>query len=169
MTPDDTPGPTDARRALRVAMALALAGLLPGAGCSYLFMTPAPSNHAWLPQVECTSSRVAPVIDTVIASIYTATLVGLAVSTVSHDPPHADWGRLGGSAGIAVVAGASAVTGYGRAARCEHAVTAWEGRGGIPLPPPCSTDIECKGERICEAGLCVAPLTTSAALRLERP
>jgi hypothetical protein len=168
MTPDDTPGSTAARRALQIAMAmaLALAGLLPSAGCSYLFMTPAPPNHARLPHVECTSSRVAPTIDAVIASIYTASAVGVLVSTVSQDAPHTDWAALGGSAGIAVAAGASAVTGFGSATRCEAAVTAWQTRGGIPLPPPCGRDIDCQGERICEAGLCVAPLSTSAALRL---
>jgi hypothetical protein len=164
MTPEGNPRPTNAH-AIRVA--LVLAGLSPSTGCSYLFMTPAPDNHARLPYVECTSSRVAPVIDTLVGSIYIATAAGLVVSAVTRDGPHPDWGALGGSAGIAIVSGASAVKGFGNANHCEAAVTAWEGRGRVPLPPPCSRDIDCKGERICEEGLCVAPPSTTAALRLE--
>ena len=153
-------------------LVVALAAVCPvSAGCSFIFMKAAPPNHAQLPYVECTSSRAAPVIDTIVAVIYAGTAVGQLVSIASGGVQSRSAAVLGGSLAIATVTGASALKGLSSAGECEAAIDAWNGRGRTPVPAACSKDIDCKGERICEAGLCVAPRppSTSAALRLGRP
>ena len=164
-------------------------------GCSWIFMTKAPGQVATpnLP-VDCTSSRAAPVLDTICSGYFVAN--GIYLLAVK-DCADASFGetcvssgtKTGGallSAGLAVVCIASAASGYGYASRCEQ-VKDWNSlciSGDLsacqqlrpnwvpqanwqpgpaapeiqrPEPSGCSKDTDCKGNRICERGLCVEP------------
>lgn len=178
-----------------------IAAALSMTGCSWIFMTKPPDSVAvpHLP-VDCTTSRAAPVLDTICSGYFVVNgIVLLAVK----DCANASFGencansstKTGGallSAGLAVVCGVSAASGYGNAARCEQIkdsnlmcmsgdVSAcrrlkadWTPPGGWqpigsfppqapagpepPVPVPgCARDTDCKGDRICEQGVCVAP------------
>jgi len=89
-------------------------------GCSFLF-TRAPETRA------CSPSRVAPILDTVAASLATVA-VALGAGNLAFDCKNDNDGVCGGiSAGMLLVGGVtaaatwpSAIVGYNRAARCEE-------------------------------------------------
>jgi hypothetical protein len=206
------------RSAIRVA---ALAFLLQlTSGCSWAFMKKPPESVA-APDypVECTSSRAAPVIDTICAGYFAVnTLVLAGAKTCDSAAPGeacVESGSKGGgialSVGLAALCAISAGSGYGRASKCQDVKNtnalcitgnevacrqlnpSWQPRRppGAPAPqgaaPPapygqpvapapvapgvdtpvpsaggCTRDVDCKGTRVCERGVCVEPGTRPA-------
>jgi len=109
--------------------ALAAATCLLASGCSWAFMTkppevvPAPNYP-----IDCTTSRAAPVLDTVCAAyfvangIYLATAQGCDSASFGQSCISNDTKTVGLflSAGLGLLCGVSAAAGYGQATRCEQ-------------------------------------------------
>jgi hypothetical protein len=152
--------------------ALALAGIA-ASGCSFIFVHGPPRNHENSVAFECTSSVVAPVLDTVWAG-----LNGIgAISAASTD--EATWNSRSTTSRGAVIAvgagwfllsGASAIYGFTRTQSCRDAERDLAVRlatrpppspGFVPAPAGpeegCSRDVDCKGDRICVNRECVSP------------
>lgn len=184
--------------AISAAIACALTS-----GCSWSFMTKPPEVvSAPKYPLDCTTSRLAPVLDTIcvgyfifngvlLATAQDCASAGLGQRCVSGDT------KTGGlllSAGLGLLCGLSASSGYGYAARCEQKkelnalcitgdqaacrrlrpdwVPAAGGAQYQGMPPPpadnsrgCAKDTDCKGDRICVSGACVAPATPVPATK----
>ena len=122
------------RRAWLVPLALPLSG------CSFLFVDAPPahperySTHSEMP---CTSSKVAPIIDSVLAGyevVRTATAV--ARSDDAYDElPISRGADIGLGLGFLALFGASAAYGYVVTAQCSDA-KARRGTAGNTLQPP---------------------------------
>src|SRR5262249_10576542 len=103
--------------------------LVSPSGCSWAFMSRPPRVVA-APNypVDCTSSRAAPVLDTVCAAYFVANGIVIAAlpscEKVGGGEPCASSGvKTGGiivSGGLAVLCGFSAAFGYEGAARCQE-------------------------------------------------
>lgn len=176
-----------------IRAALAAATCLLTSGCSWAFMTKPPEvvsapNYP----IDCTTSRAAPVLDTICVGYFIAN--GIYLASVQECP--AGFGqscvssstKTGGlllSAGLGVLCGISAASGYGYASRCDEKkdlnalcitgdqracqqlrpgwvpTTAAPSRvtSGPPadVGPGCAKDTDCKGDRICVSGACVSP------------
>lgn len=152
-------------------------------GCSFMFMQGPPDSHAKLSYFDCVSSAAAPVTDTTLASVYgLVTAVGLADDTTEDGsaPPPLLFG------GLAALHLASAIYGYIDAKECHSAkqelahrihlraqastrrINALERALEARKVTGCSSDAECKGDRICSSGSCAvppasAPLTPQAS------
>ncbi|MEO8904530.1 MAG: hypothetical protein ABI488_19175 [Polyangiaceae bacterium] len=78
---------TACNRLLVSALLVSLTGALPG--CSFLFVSPPPSNTGGLPSeepVKCTKSKAAPVVDTVVTGLEAARVgFALAASDRTYD------------------------------------------------------------------------------------
>ena len=111
----------------RVLSAAAICALM--SGCSWAFMTKPPETVATPAYpIDCTTSRAAPVLDTIcvgyfiangiyLASVEDCSSAGFGQSCVSSST------KAGGlllSAGLGLLCGFSAASGYGYAARCEE-------------------------------------------------
>jgi hypothetical protein len=145
------------RSALRVALAATLVG---SGGCSPLFVEAPPTEHARLRYFDCTSSRAAPILDTVFASLYGISGVMIATdSSAYHDR------TLVASLAFALAAGlgVSAVHGFSTTSECREAkAELLERSAREPAPSEgCRRDTDCKDERICESGACVFALPAS--------
>lgn len=140
-------------------------------GCSWLFVDKAPPNHAQLRYFDCTSSKIAPVLDTVEA-VGGSLAAGIIASDSSYGSDKA--AGVAVEIGLAAVFAASAIYGYTATSDCRDAKDALAARikrGAIesapesyrlgpPSGPPlggCTYDTQCKGNRICRAGQCVSP------------
>ena len=159
---------------VRSIYASALACLATLSGCSFVFVTAPPAQHAELHSFQCTTSRVAPVVDTVIAGLETIR-TGIAIAAKESDYqdfPISRGADIGFGVGLTTLFAAAAIYGYNVTADCEDAKEAAKHPAELPeaapwLPPPrvapalqpsaCSYDSQCKGNRICEAGRCIAP------------
>ena len=164
---------------------LGLAAAFACNGCSYAFMRPAPAHPEQLEWVDCTSSRVAPVADSVgvVEGIAMALAIEVLASGLGADDISAEARVMQvASLGVSGVYLASAIHGFGSAEECEHAkelsnlhqleqVKGAELASPLPAAPPpdpgCQGDAECKGGRRCVAGSCAwpqpAPAPTPAA------
>lgn len=147
--------PTKLRAAATRLFAPFLAACL--GGCSWLFVNEAPEHHERMAYFECTSSKVAPVLDTVGAAIYgvqAAVIAGQSESSF-HNPEV----YVATSLAVALVDAASAMYGYRHTSRCADAKSALAERTLVPQPSAagCSKDSECKGARICVDGRCMDP------------
>jgi hypothetical protein len=127
--------PSTVHRATSLGLlSISLGGL---SGCSFLFTTKAPSDAelARTPgPVECTTTRAAPIVDTVIAGLEVAR-VGVAANASDSDYSNAAFDRktdIAFGVGFAALYTASAVYGYTVTARCS---TVKEARLRGPLPP----------------------------------
>jgi hypothetical protein len=113
---------------LRHMRPLALLTALACSGCSFAFMRPVPDDHARQVWVECTSSRLAPVVDGVGAGYAVLGALSIQVFETHGATGHGD-GEVSASGravqvaalGIAAVYVASAVHGLGSARECESA------------------------------------------------
>ena len=177
------------KRSLRV---LVLATALLCDGCSYALMRPAPVDHEQLEYVDCTSSRVAPVLDTLgvvegVAAVLAVEVFASGAFTGHGGDAEVDSGgraiqvaALGASAVFLV----SAIHGFGSASECERAkalsyvreieaareARAVQAAPAVPAvpaapstqPPGCSGDADCKAGRVCAAGSCAWPATVPA-------
>ena len=164
-------------------------------GCSLAFMTK-PPDLVPTPEypIDCTTNRAAPVLDSLCLGYFILNGVVLANAT---DCAKATLGQTcyssntitGGivlSAGLGLLCGISAFSGYGWAGKCEtqkelnarcvsgdqRACQALN-PGWLPRPVGsryqpaqvqpaeafvgCAKDVDCKGDRICLAGRCVSP------------
>jgi hypothetical protein len=110
-----------------------LACILAGSsGCSILFMRRPPEEVRPGVPVECTSSRVAPGLDTAVVgeTVVTGSWLALMMSTCTDQygggscTTRRDRATvLAVTAGIAAVYGLSAISGYSSASRCSHMKT----------------------------------------------
>lgn len=110
-------------------------------GCSLLFVSAPPDPPPQPPRViECTTSRAAPVLDTILAGAEAARTV-YAIAA-----PESDYRSLPISRGVDIAFGvsfaalfvASAAYGYSNTLSCEEARNAWEkeGRRRLKSVPP---------------------------------
>ncbi len=142
--------------------------------CSFVFIERAPTKHKQMQAFDCTSSVVAPVLDTIWAGLNG---LGAAVALGQSDRDYA--GRTpdrGTTIGVGLawlaVSGASAIYGFTQTQTCRRAKEDLytrlsqqappESGPGIAIPASavtsaCQKDTDCKGARICEAGACVDP------------
>ena len=161
-------------------------------GCSWAFMTKPPQTVATPAYpIDCTTSRAAPILDTIcvgyfiangiyLASLEDCSSAGFGQSCVSSSTKA---GGLLVSAGLGLLCGFSAASGYGYAARCEEKKDlnalcisgdqescrrlrpGWVPQpagGSSPRMTPdvaagCTKDTDCKGDRICVSAVCVSP------------
>lgn len=134
-----------------------------GSGCSWVFMTRPPSSPPGPGQpLECTSSRTAPVLDTICAGYFVANgIVWVAARSCDSAAPgekcYSSSAKSTGvavSAGLAALCGISAVSGYGYSSRCQEMQSArsvcitgtepacarpypgWTPAGAAPPPTP---------------------------------
>src|SRR5689334_2312647 len=111
------------RRLVAVILVTQLIG-----GCSFVFVSGPPANHRQLPVVECTTSRFAPVLDTVWTILQTLNFLGAASSSEQEwndafngDPPlkHSTAIPLYGA--LAALGGAGMYYGFSRTGECRAA------------------------------------------------
>jgi len=110
-------------------VALLVISAAPSSGCSWAFMTKAPDVVA-VPNypVDCTTSRAAPILDTICSAYFVANGIYLATVTSCENASPGETcfssgTKAGGivlSAGLAVLCGFAAGSGYDRAARCQQ-------------------------------------------------
>ena len=101
----------------------ALIALLPG--CSFIFVERAPPDHEQRASFVCTSSYVAPILDTVVVGLQAAALVAQARGTAEEEA--STEARLM-QAAFGIVAAASAIHGYSRVPECQEARIALDAR-----------------------------------------
>lgn len=98
-------------------MLILLLALEVSGGCSFIFVRRRPANHAQLPSFECTSSQVAPTIDTVFA---VTTPLGAGLSAL-NDPLVRTWTTAAFAGAWTAALAASAIYGYETTASCRAA------------------------------------------------
>jgi hypothetical protein len=114
-------------------------------GCSVAFMTPAPADAALArarPRVDCTSSNLAPIVDSVLASYEIAGVVyASAVDESRYDgyPISREADMAIGAAFAAAFVG-SAVYGYVSAAHCRRVKDGARRDGGDTYLPGISAE-----------------------------
>ncbi len=113
----------------KLATALLFTSAVPSSGCSWAFMAKPPHIVA-VPNypVDCTTSRAAPVLDTICSAYFVAN--GILVAALpncenvrSGEPCAASSVKAGGiilSGGLALLCGFSAGSGFGGSARCQQ-------------------------------------------------
>jgi len=129
-------------RALVVAVAIVTQG------CSFAFVSGPPSNHARLPAFECSTSKWAPVADSVVAGIQVLNIATAASSTDQqwHDrycqpgdstcsPPTTRGTMMAIGAAFALVFGASLYYGFTRVGDCKDAKSELAQRATTPSSP----------------------------------
>jgi hypothetical protein len=161
---------------------LACACLAFSPACSWLFVKSPPPQHVDLKYFgDCTSSKAAPVVDTVVAGLETLrTVYALSAENSAYDHlPISRGADIALGLGLTALFTASAVYGYGNTAECAHAQEELQERltqeprapSSFPLNPyapgmrppnpalpmRCAYDTQCKGDRICQDGVCVGP------------
>ena len=154
--------------------AFALLLLPPLSGCSLLFVeSPPPSHHQRLRYFDCTSSRLAPIVDTVVATSYGLTGVAMAAYAADDEVRGDAVPMVLLPLGVAALFGVSAAHGFSTTSDCEDAKARFASEV-LSTPPPkappsatCGRDADCPGEQICEQGACVivlppVPLTVPA-------
>lgn len=150
------------------ACALAACALAGGPGCSFLFVDGPPPNHATsVDPIDCTQSRAAPIIDTIFAGLYGLSAVSTATE---HGSASGTGSRAALMLGVAAVELASAAHGYANTADCREAKQRWAERRIAEAPgAACGSDLDCRDDRVCEAGACVAPVPDLVAPAAEAP
>jgi hypothetical protein len=117
-------------------------------GCSFAFVSGPPSNHARLPAFECSTSKWAPVVDSVVAGIQVLNVAAAASSSDQkwHDtycqpgdttcsPPATRGTSMAISAAVALVFGASLYYGFTRVGDCKDARSELAVRATTPIAP----------------------------------
>lgn len=129
--------------AMALVVGVPLATALPG--CSALFVSGPPPNHHQLITFDCTETRVAPIIDTVIAGLELANFALAASETDaqwnsnfgSGNPPISRGASIPLYAVSTLALGASAYFGYKTTSECREAKTELVERyGPRPMYPP---------------------------------
>lgn len=160
---------------MRVALLCLLSLLL--TGCSALFVTAPPRTTARDVEPECTTSAVAPVVDTIVGALQ-ALRTGYALS--ASDADYADFPISRGAdaalgAVLTVAFAASAAYGFSTTSSCSDAKREFRTRPPAeraPSPPgtqppsaptpskprpfaECTFDGQCAATRVCEQGRCI--------------
>ncbi|MEJ7602190.1 MAG: hypothetical protein WKG01_30110 [Kofleriaceae bacterium] len=121
----------------RIALVLALLS-----GCSFVFVSKPPPNHAQLPYFECTSSRVVPILDIVWTSLQTLNL--LAAASLDDEEFEDDYGvdrklAMGAYATLAIAGAAGIYYGWTSTSQCREAkrqqMMGGDGKPGGAWPP----------------------------------
>jgi hypothetical protein len=154
----------------------AVVGLPWISGCSFMFMQGPPDNHARLKYFDCVSSVAAPVADTTGAAAYG--LFAAATASIDDEDSEPPSPVLFGT--FAALHLASAIYGYVDASSCNSAkqelanrihqreaandqrIEALE-RQLKARRVGCSSDSECKEDRICVSGSCAISPSKAAA------
>jgi hypothetical protein len=124
-------------------------------GCSFAFVSGPPQNAAQLPYINCTDSRLVPVLDTAFTALMVLNVITLGASTdakwaqqvgcMAGDPSCPSLSRHGAMIldGVLGAAGAAGMAyGYSRTAQCRQAKAEQAARqlptGPMPgtWPPP---------------------------------
>jgi hypothetical protein len=112
---------------MRKVIASLLAAQLVG-GCSLAFVKGPPSNHRELTTFDCSTSNVAPVLDTLLTGLQVLNVVGAASSTdeewaANYDgnPPISRDAAVPLYIGLALLSGASMIYGYSTTSACRKA------------------------------------------------
>jgi hypothetical protein len=155
----------------RIAAIVCLVAWLPG--CSMLFVTGPPADHAQRQYFSCTSSRLAPIADTIFA---VSTGIGAAQtmtgSSSSAFGPQERTPIALMQLGMAVLWAASAMGGFSDTSACDDANDALYQRRTIqpttwaPTATPaaqqpgigvvgCISNAQCKVGRVCVQGTCM--------------
>lgn len=142
-------------------------GLCLVSGCSFAFVNTVPEQAERLAYFDCTSSRLAPVLDGVVGGVF---VIAGAATIIDYGAADGSRAALSGGAAVAIAgaAVASAVYGFTEANKCAKAKDALLERTlraapGTPVREGCNYDLECRGERICVDRQCVdAPKQPSA-------
>ncbi len=113
----------------RPALVATIAALAMTAGCSWIFVQPLPADHRGFSVANCTSSRTAPVLDTLFAT--TNVLSAIYVATENNVTNKGTAVGLG--LGVATLWALSAGYGYSHTSECEDAQEE-DGRSYHPLP-----------------------------------
>jgi hypothetical protein len=126
------------RTAVGLAVLLALAG--PASGCSFLFVTRPPPPAERGRNFDCTSSNVAPVIDTLIAGWQVIrTVIALSAPESAYtNAPLSRGADIGVGIGLLGLFAASAGTGYNATSECREALADSEPPSYRPRPRPSS-------------------------------
>jgi hypothetical protein len=152
------------------------------AGCSWLTVVGPPKGHEHYARFDCTTENVAPGIDVALAA---SEFIGATILLATvHDSSHTTAAVVGGAAGFVAsgIYGVSAGYGFETTAACRKArlhadererTEEIQMRSAVrpsqpsypytrvpafsPRPPGCSYDTQCKGDRVCDRGRCVAP------------
>lgn len=153
----------------RCFILLACLAALPG--CSMLFVDGPPPDYAQRPYFDCTTSRLAPVTDTIFAAFYG--LGGVAVAAAPSDFEIDSSTRTSVAVvyiGWATFLAVSAVGGFNDTDACDAATDELNQRrsaqppqwypNGAPQQQPvpnagCTTDVQCKMDRVCVQGVCM--------------
>ena len=131
------PDVTRARRPL-AALAMALALTVPSAGCSFIFVTKPPAPEERPRNVDCTTSNVAPVIDTLIAGWQVLrTVIALTASESAYaNAPIGRGADVGIGIGLFSLFAASAGTGFSWTSDCREMIGDSEPATSRPRPRP---------------------------------
>jgi hypothetical protein len=100
-------------------------------GCSFLFVSGPPADHARMASFECSESNAVPVLDTIWAG-----LNGLGAISVAGDNTNPNQGQIA-AVGISwlVLSGISAIYGYSRVSQCKTARHQRDERYADSAPP----------------------------------
>jgi hypothetical protein len=110
-------------------------------GCSWIFVQPPPPDYGRGRDLDCTTNRAAPVIDT----IFTITNVISALYVAGQNNVTNKGASVGLGLSVAALWGMSAGYGYSNTSQCEEAKASMSGRYYSPaavrprpaaLPPP---------------------------------
>jgi hypothetical protein len=148
-------------------------------GCSALFVNAPPDEVPKGVEPPCTTSRAAPIVDTVIGGLQAVRTGAAALvdDSVYRDAPISREADIAIGTLLTVTFVASAVHGFGATSRCSELKSearmrseqpaprpavfvrpAAPTRGPPRTPPPaqteCGHDAQCGGTRICEQGRC---------------
>lgn len=151
-------------------------------GCSWVFVQPPPPNltdERLAQGLECTESTAPPVWDVVFAvgsGVGMVSNIAMAATSARPDPKNTIY-NLGiwTNLGLSILHTVSATWGFRRVRECNEA-QARASRLRFPTQPPaptmkkppqppppppttggCTTDMDCKGDRVCMSGGCVSP------------
>jgi hypothetical protein len=119
-------------------------------GCSFALVSGPPANHRELPVVDCTTSRVGPVLDTIWTVLQTANFALAASKSEQEwnddyngDPPISHGAAIPVYAALAALGGAGMYYGFSRTGACRSAklelmIRASSGQQPMPgtWPPP---------------------------------
>jgi hypothetical protein len=128
---------------MRRLVAVILVAQLLG-GCSFVLVSGPPSNHQQLPVVDCTTSRLGPILDTVWTILQTINFSVAASRSEQEwndsfdgDPPLSHSTAIPVYAGLALLGGAGMYYGFSRTGACRAAKNEAMMRGmGGPQPGP---------------------------------
>lgn len=132
---------------MRVVFACCVGLLLTLQGCSYLFVSAPPADHAQRAYFACTTSRLGPGLDATLAVLQGTTALASLMTDVTDSDDRLT--LVGVSAAIGALYAASAVHGFDNVNECDAALAAastrrdamqrvepWHGATATPLAPP---------------------------------